>query len=361
MMELVTVVGARPQFIKASTISRRLDGAHSEELIHTGQHYDRALSSVFFDELELPEPTVNLGVGSGSHAEQTARMMTALEPVLDELSPDAVVVYGDTNSTLATALVTARQSAPLVHVEAGLRSGNRSMPEEDNRVLTDHAADLLCAPTETAVANLDAEGLADRTVLTGDVMVDALEWASVQSPPAGVQDLLDTLDESYQLLTIHRPRNTDDPERLAAIIEVLADVETATIFPAHPRTVAALESYGLREQLGNSIRLIEPQSYRGFIHLVDRADRVITDSGGVQKESFILETPCVTLRAETEWPETMIDGWNVLVDADQSRLRRALEERPPLHRSTHPFGDGAAGVAVIEAIESHLADLDEDR
>lgn len=352
-MKVLSVVGARPQFVKAFAVSRALRPAHDEVLVHTGQHYDRELSGVFFEELDMPEPTHNLGVGSGSHGRQTARVMTAFEPILEQVEPDAVVVYGDTNSTLGAAVVAAKGDALLAHVEAGLRSRNRAMPEEHNRVLTDHAADLLLAPTETAVQNLVAEGLAERTVRTGDVMYDALTWArGVAERRVDLRDLHDHQPGEYLLLTVHRQANTDRRDRLERIFETMLDLPDPVVFPAHPRTVDALRSIGAYERVRDGLTLLEPVSYLEFVALMAGARKVVTDSGGVQKEAFLLDTPCVTLREETEWPETVDAGWNVLVGADPDLLRTAVErtfDRPPASKP-QPFGDGSAASVVVAAI-----------
>jgi UDP-N-acetylglucosamine 2-epimerase (non-hydrolysing) len=350
-MKVLSVVGARPQFVKAFPVSRTLRAAHEEVLVHTGQHYDETMSSVFFDELAIPEPDHNLGVGSGSHARQTAAMMTGLDALVDREDPDAVLVYGDTNSTLAGALVAAKRDPDLVHVEAGLRSGDWSMPEEVNRVLTDHCSDLLAAPTENAVRNLAAEGVESGVHLTGDVMYDALldvreraaEFSSV------VADL--GLDgRPYVLATVHRASNTDEPARLADVVDGLAAAPYPVVLPLHPRTEEALRTHGLYGRAAERLRLVDPLGYVDFVRLLDGATTVATDSGGVQKEAYYLETPCVTLREETEWVETVECGWNVLVGADAERIERALacHRAPPEHPSL--YGDGEAARRLVEVM-----------
>lgn len=355
-MNIMTVVGARPQFIKASTVSRELDAEYNECLVHTGQHYDSELSAVFFKELELPTPAHHLGVGSAPHAQQTADMISSLGPIVDEDQPEVMLVYGDTNSTLAAAIVASKTPTKLVHVEAGLRSGNRAMPEEVNRIVTDHLSIRCCAPTRGAMDNLEAEGLGDRSVLTGDVMYDALRWARTQREPASVASIRETVDGAYQLVTIHRPRNTDDHDRLVRIIDGILESGENTVFPAHPRVIEALGQTGRLEDVKEDMTVIDPVSYLSFVHLLDGATRVITDSGGVQKEAYLLETPCLTLRAETEWPETTTDGWNRLVDADPVAIREAIESPAPRTKEHHPFGDGNAAAAVIETIEALIDD-----
>lgn len=358
MVHVLSVVGARPQFIKAFAVSRALGAEHSECLVHTGQHYDHNLSAVFFKELGLPKPEYHLGVGSGSHGEQTARIMDAFEPVLEREHPDAVIVYGDTNSTLGAAIVTAKSESLLAHVEAGLRSHNREMPEEHNRVLTDHASDILLAPTEEAVSNLEREGLGDRTHLTGDVMLDTLLWARDRAHEA--TDILTRLgleEQAYLLLTLHRAANTDQPDRLRTILDTMLQRPERVVFPAHPRTRDAMQRLGLIEEVEQHLTLLEPLSYLEFIHLLDRASRVITDSGGVQKEAFILDTPCITVRGETEWPETVTAGWNRLTDADSDRINQAIDHSFDLVLATkpQPFGDGTAAISIVDIIHDAVS------
>jgi UDP-N-acetylglucosamine 2-epimerase (non-hydrolysing) len=351
-MKVLTVVGARPQFVKAFPVSRQLRDAHDEVLVHTGQHYDEGLSDVFFEELAIPEPDHHLGVGSASHATQTAEMMTGIERLIESEDPDAVLLYGDTNSTLAGAVVAAKEDVTVAHVEAGLRSGNWAMPEEVNRVLTDHASDLLFAPSEAAAANLREEGLTDGVTVTGDVMQDAVLHARERAAEGStILAELGVDDGEYVLATVHRAGNTDDPDRLAAIMSGLTASSRPVVFPAHPRTVGALEQHGLWEAYADEIRLIEPVGYLDFVRLLDGAERVATDSGGVQKEAFYLDTPCVTLRDETEWTETVDCGWNVLVGADEAAIREALStdfvppEKPPL------YGDGSAAATIREVLD----------
>jgi UDP-GlcNAc3NAcA epimerase len=357
-VRVVTVVGARPQFVKAAPVGRALRAAgHTEIVVHTGQHYDDAMSAAFFRDLEMDEPARNLGVGGGPHGAMTAEMMRRLEPVLGEPDPDGVIVYGDTNSTLAGAVVAAKLTLGdgrrpwLAHVEAGLRSFNRSMPEERNRVVADHLADVLLAPTPAAMGNLAREGLAERAELVGDVMVDAHAWAAVHAesrlPPVAREH------GRYVLLTLHRAENVDDPQRLDAILAALA-VGVPVIFPVHPRTRAALESAGLA--LPPNVVPLEPVGYLEMVALESMAVAIATDSGGVQKEAYLSGVPCITLRGETEWVETVEAGWNRVVDADPAGLSDALADeafmrrdrpRPPL------FGDGEAAGRIVAALERH--------
>jgi UDP-N-acetylglucosamine 2-epimerase (non-hydrolysing) len=351
-MKVLTVVGARPQFVKAFAVSRELRRSHTEVLVHTGQHYDEELSGVFFEELDIPAPDYNLGVGSASHARQTAEMVLGLEDAVEAESPDAILVYGDTNSTLAGALVGAKRDATLVHVEAGLRSHNWSMPEEVNRVLTDHASDVLCAPTAAAVDALGAEGREEGVVQTGDVMYDTLLWARDRATArSDVLERLGLEEGEFVLATVHRAGNTDDPDRLAGIVDGLAAGSLPTVVPLHPRTRDRLLEFDLFEAADRRLTLVDPVGYLDFVRLVDAADRVATDSGGVQKEAFFLDTPCVTMREETEWTETVTAGWNVLVGADPAAIGRALEQdvgATPTKKPS-PYGDGNAAEAVVSA------------
>jgi UDP-GlcNAc3NAcA epimerase len=356
-VRVVTVVGARPQFVKAAPVSRALRERHTEILVHTGQHYDAAMSAAFFRDLEIPEPDVNLEVGSGSHGAMTGEMLRRLEPVLLEQEPDGVVVYGDTNSTLAGALATAKVAYSdgrrpwLAHVEAGLRSFNRAMPEERNRVVADHLADLLLAPTVVAVSHLAREGLAARAELVGDVMVDAHAWAVDRAgdhlPPAARDH------ERYVLLTMHRAENVEHPERFRRILDGLA-LDLPVIFPVHPRTRAAIERGA--GGLPDNVLPIDPVGYLEMVALESRAHAIATDSGGVQKEAYLSGVPCVTLRSETEWTETVDAGWNRVVDDDPGALRSALADADFMDRArSRPdlYGDGHAAARIVAALERH--------
>lgn len=345
MPTVLTVVGARPQFIKAAPVSRVLRSRATEFLVHTGQHYDAAMSEVFFVELGIPEPDLNLGVGSDSHGRQTGQMLDGLEQAILEQSPDWVLVYGDTNSTLAGALAAAKLHVPVAHVEAGLRSGRRDMPEEVNRIVADHVGDLLLAPTVTAMEHLRREGLEDRAVLVGDVMVDALHH---------VRNRLDRepgrsfgVDGDYAVATLHRAETVDDPERLQQAIGLLGQVPLPVILPLHPRTSAAVQRFGL-DWPGNVV-VTEPVGYRSMMSLVACATAALTDSGGLQKEATLLGTRCITLRPETEWPETTTDGWNTVVDLDAEAALAALA-RPAPEAPVAAFGDGRAAERVVAAL-----------
>ncbi|RKQ94075.1 UDP-N-acetylglucosamine 2-epimerase (non-hydrolysing)/UDP-GlcNAc3NAcA epimerase [Solirubrobacter pauli] len=344
-MRVLTVVGNRPQFVKAAAVSSRLRAVGEEVLVHTGQHYDDALSRVFFDELELPRPEHHFELGGGTNTEQTARMLSAIAPLLDGV--DAVLVYGDTNSTLAGALAAAQAGVPVAHVEAGMRSYDRRMPEELNRVLTDHASTLLLCSSEAAAATLRAEQVVGTVDVVGDVMVDVFELLAPRADTATL-DRLGVRSGEYLLATAHRAGNVDDPARLRALVDVLTGMPLPVVLPLHPRTRARLEAAGLLDAL-DGVVLAPPLGYLEFTALVLGARAVLTDSGGVQKEAYLAGVPCITLRSTTEWRETVDAGWNVLVDLDADAARGALArplpaERPPL------YGDGRAGERVVEAL-----------
>jgi UDP-N-acetylglucosamine 2-epimerase (non-hydrolysing)/UDP-GlcNAc3NAcA epimerase len=351
-VKILTVVGNRPQFIKAAAVSGLLRAEHEESLVHTGQHYDDALSAVFFRELGLARPERELGIGGGSNSSQTARMLAALEPLLAETDPDAVLVYGDTNSTLAGALAGAQKGVPVVHVEAGMRSWDRKMPEELNRVLCDHMSQLLLCASETAAENLRNESVHGTIEVVGDVMVDvAFSWQPDAAAISGALAAYDLEPGEYLLLTAHRAGNVDDPERLRALARIVEALPKPVVFPAHPRTRARLREEGLMgglEEL-DGLRLAEPLGYVEFSALVRSARAVLTDSGGVQKEAYLAGVPCVTLRANTEWVETVQSGWNTLVDLDAERALAALERPRP---AEHPrlYGDGKAAERCVAAI-----------
>jgi UDP-N-acetylglucosamine 2-epimerase len=326
-MKLCTIVGARPQFIKAASLSAELRRHHEEILVHTGQHYDYEMSRVFFDELEIPVPDYNLGVGSGSHGAQTGAMLAGIEDVLLKEKPDVVVVIGDTNSTLAGALAGAKLNLPVAHVEAGLRSYRRTMPEEINRVMADHLSTWLFCPTETAVHNLDKEGIRRGVTNTGDVLYDSLSQAlPVARASAGVRGTLGLEARSFALVTLHRAENTDDAERLRAFAKALPELGMPVVFPVHPRARAAMVAAGVWDRLGaDGIKLTEPVGYTDCLRLTDTARVVITDSGGLQREATALGVPCVVAREETEWVEALEDGRTVLAGACFEELPNVVE------------------------------------
>jgi UDP-N-acetylglucosamine 2-epimerase len=391
-MRLLTVVGARPQFIKATAFSRVARERHAEILVHTGQHYDASMSDVFFEELALPQPDVHLGVGSGPHGRQTAQMLERLEDVMRREEPDAVVIYGDTNSTLAGALAAAKLGITLAHVEAGLRSFVRTMPEEVNRLVADTVATHLFAPTQTAVDNLLREGHAldagsamresgsggiggatrtsdlqpptsstiatlhhanttSRIYRTGDIMYDALlEHAPIAAARSPIIEQLALRPGEYALATVHRAANTDDPARLERVFDALAALDEPVIVPLHPRTRAALAHTDI--EVESPVRIIEPVGYLDMLALEQHARVVLTDSGGVQKEAYLLAVPCVTLRDETEWVETLGGGWNVLAGVDPERILAAARRPRPREEPAPVFGDGHAAERMVRALEA---------
>ncbi|HEY2283726.1 MAG TPA: UDP-N-acetylglucosamine 2-epimerase (non-hydrolyzing) [Solirubrobacteraceae bacterium] len=351
-MKILTVVGNRPQFIKAAAVSGLLREGHEEVLVHTGQHHDDNLSRVFFAELGLSEPDRQLGIGGGSNTSQTARMLAAFEPLLDELRPDAVLVYGDTNSTLAGALAAAQAQVAVVHVEAGMRSYDRTMPEELNRVLTDHLSTLLLCPSEAAAANLRSESIAGAIEVVGDVMVDVAmrRQASARADERPLAAHV-VRNGEYLLLTAHRAGNVDDPARLRMLVDLVARLPAPVVLPLHPRTRARLRDSGLAGTLEriDGLRLTGPLGYVEFSALLCQARAVLTDSGGVQKEAYLAGVPCITLRANTEWVETVQSGWNTLVDLDADAALQALGRTPPAERPAL-YGDGHAAERCVQAI-----------
>ena len=350
-MKILTVVGARPEFIQLAPLARALRGTtHEHVIVHTGQHYDELMSDVFFADLAMPAPDVMLGVGSGAHGPQTGRILAALDPVMDAQDPDWVVVFGDTNSTIAGALAAAKLHLPVAHVEAGLRSFNRAMPEEINRVATDHISDLLFAPTQTAMARLAHEGLAERARLVGDIKTEITfsvrDLVRNDSPtvvpgsPAG---------SDYVVATIHRAENTDDPQRLAAIVAGLAAAGQPVLLLVHPRLAGRAAAAGINLSAG-SIRPVDPLPYPAMIRAVLGSVGVVTDSGGLQKEAFLLGVPCTTVRTETEWTETVELGWNVLCK-DPEDLPALLSRARPASVSAHPYGVGDTAAQIVAHLE----------
>jgi UDP-GlcNAc3NAcA epimerase len=353
-VRLVTIVGNRPQFVKAAAVSTRLRARYDEILIHSGQHYDDELSAVFFRELDLPAPDRELGIGSGSNADQVAGIMRALETVTPELDASAVLVYGDTNTTLAGALSATKLDLPLIHVEAGMRSFDRSMPEERNRVITDHLSELLLCSTPQAVDNLAAEGVAEGTRLVGDVMADVtLTALPLAKASSDALDRLGVAGSSYLLITAHRSGNVDSDEALGQLVEVLEAVPMPAVFPIHPRTRRRLEDAGEfgRLEAAEQLVLTPPLGYLDFLNLLNNCAAVLTDSGGVQKEAYLVGVPCITLRDSTEWVETVELGWNRLVGLDRDRVLEALHDLEPPADHPELYGGGRAGEQVVAAID----------
>ena len=341
-MELVTVVGARPQFIKAAVVSHALIKAGiKERIVHTGQHYDPGMSDVFFSELGIPAPAINLNVGSGGHGAQTGKMMVELETYLESHRPDWLLVYGDTNSTIASSLVGAKIGIPVAHVEAGLRSFNQKMPEEINRIVTDRLSKLLFCPTQTAVEHLRKEGMTQGVHLTGDVMLDATRFFAQRAQDSRPLSSILGPDatQPYFLATIHRAENTDHPERLRSILAAFAQIDKTIVWPIHPRTRNLLSSF----TLPSNVRIIEPVPYLSMLTLISSASKVLTDSGGLQKEAVWLNRPCITMRDETEWTETLAGGWNQIVGADTQQIVQAVHNEPV--GPAPDFGEVAGGTA----------------
>ena len=355
-MRIATVVGNRPQFVKAAAVSAPLRERHSETLIHSGQHHDEELSAVFFAQLGVPAPDHRLGVAGGSNASQLARMVAALDPLLGELEPGAVLVYGDTNTTLAGALAAADRAIPVLHVEAGMRSFDRRQPEERNRVLTDQLSSLLLCPTEAAAAQLRAEGAPGTAAVVGDVMVD-VALANRERALAGGAAVLASVGVAprrYVLATAHRAATVDDPLALERLVALLEAVGEPVVLALHPRTLARLRAAGLDGRAASAATLTPPLGYLEFAALLHGARAVLTDSGGVQKEAYLARVPCVTLRERTEWVETVAAGWNTLVGLDAGAARAALAATPP---AEHPalYGEGDAGARIVAAIDAYAA------
>lgn len=359
-MKIVTVVGARPQFIKAAALSRAISAynerareAVEEIIVHTGQHYDENMSSVFFEQMGIPKPRYRFELAGSSHGVMTGGMLADIEKVILDEKPDWLLVYGDTNSTIAGALAAAKLHVPVAHVEAGLRSFNKRMPEEINRVLTDHISDLLLCPTDLAVRNLAVEGVFNNVLNVGDVMYDvSLFYRNIAREQSDVMNRLGLTEGGFALSTVHRAENTDSPERLANIVEALGEIAKTIpiVLPLHPRTRKFLQDSGLINKLGEDVVLVDPLSFLDMVRLEQSAQMILTDSGGVQKEAYFYKVPCITLRDETEWVETVESGWNQLVGADSRRIVNALRQ---LHRPTdcpQVYGDGKAADKIIDAL-----------
>lgn len=352
-MKIITVLGARPQFIKAAAVSNVLRLQHDEIIIHTGQHYDENMSKIFFDELKIPVPDYNLSVGSGNHGKQTGQMLEKIEEIIIKEKPDGVLVYGDTNSTLAGALSASKLLVPVAHIEAGLRSFNKAMPEEQNRILTDHISSLLFTPTDTASRNLFREGIERNVYNTGDVMYDAiLHFSNIAKDNNEILEKNTIKTGDYILVTIHRAENTDHIERLENIITALNECGKKIVLPIHPRTKKFIENYGL--SFSDNVKLIDPVGYLDIIRLEKNCSKIVTDSGGVQKEAFFMDKPCITMRDETEWVETVENGWNTIVGADKTKILNAIQNFVPEFPKQNFFGDGNASEKIVELLGKHL-------
>ena len=356
-MKIVSIVGARPQFIKCAPLSRLIRKEYEEILVHTGQHYDIGMSDVFFDELDIPKPDYNLGIGSDSHAAQTGKMLIEIEKILLREKPDLVLVYGDTNSTLAGVLAASKLHIKTAHVEAGLRSFDRDMPEEINRVLTDHISGLLFCPTETAVSNLKKEGITKGVYNVGDVMLDSLVYnIKIAEQKATILEDLDLNSKEYMVATVHRASNTDIFENLSSIVNAFFDAGILIVFPMHPRTEKFLKQYGLWDKLREKVKVIPPLGYLEMLKLMAHAKKILTDSGGVQKEAYMLGVPCITMRENTEWVETIEDGWNVLVGADYEKIMDAILNFEGAKVRGNIFGTGSASQEICYILKKSAMD-----
>lgn len=356
-MRILTVVGARPQFVKAAPVGKAIRKAgHTEILVHTGQHYDYEMSQVFFEQMDIPAPHVNLGIGSGTHGWQTGQMLIGLEEVLQVEEPDWVVVYGDTNSTLAAALAASKLRLPLAHVEAGPRGFNWELPEECNRVVTDHCADLLFCATQTDLDNLAREGIEQGVHLVGDTMYDALlQFGPIARHHSTILDKLGLTSGSYLLATVHRAHNSDDAENLSALVTAFASLGERVVFPVHPRTrkgISDLKCFATGDHPAGNLKLIEPVSYLDMLALEQNARLILTDSGGVQREAYLFGVPCVTVLTETLWPETEKAGWNVVVGTDADAIKHAVHSHTWPATPPEPiFGTGHAAEEIVRLLE----------
>ena len=350
-MKIVTIVGARPQFVKCAPLSRELRKEHTEILVHTGQHYDPVMSDVFFSELEIPEPDYHLGVGSGMHGKQTGEILARIEEVLRKEKPDTVILFGDTNSTLAGALAGIKMHIPVAHVEAGLRSFDRTMPEEINRIVTDHISNFLFCPTATSVENLANEGITKGVYLTGDVMVDALEYnKGIAEKKSRVLEMFGLSRRGYLVVTVHRPANTDNRKNLESIIAAFGESGLPVLFPVHPRTKKMMKEYGLWGHLPENVNATEPLGYLDMLQAMANSLKILTDSGGMQKEAYLLGVPCITLRDTTEWVETVKEGWNVLVGADKEMIVEMIRTFSPENKRSMIFGEVGASGRIADII-----------
>ncbi|OPY34105.1 MAG: hypothetical protein A4E32_00374 [Methanomassiliicoccales archaeon PtaU1.Bin124] len=353
-MKFLSVVGARPQFVKLAPLHRELVKQHEHIIVHTGQHYDYRMSQVFFEELKIPDPQHNLGVGSGSHGEQTGKMLAAIEQVLQQERPRCVIVYGDTNSTLAAALAASKLLIPVAHVEAGLRSYRHGMPEEINRVLTDHISDVLFCPSDVAVRNLRKEGIGKGVHVVGDTMTQVLKEVDAKLG-AEVPQSMGVRPGHYLLATIHRQENADSRENMTAILDALERYDGEVLLPLHPRTAKNLKGWGMMGRLESMshVKVKEPLGFLTFTALEKFAGHIMTDSGGVQKEAYYFHVPCTTVRDETEWVETLEGGWNVLTGADKGKIESALS-RPRPSKDQVSYGDEHVCERIVATLEAEL-------
>ncbi|WP_064091873.1 non-hydrolyzing UDP-N-acetylglucosamine 2-epimerase [Rossellomorea aquimaris] len=352
-MKILTILGARPQFIKAAPVSRELRKKYEEIIVHTGQHYDSNMSDIFFEELNIPKPDYYLGVGSGNHGKQTGEMLAKVEEIIVDEKPDYLMVYGDTNSTLAGSLAASKLHIPVIHIEAGLRSFNKKMPEEINRIMTDHVSNYLFCPTDTAIENLKNENVHENVVNVGDVMYDAVLYnKELAKEKTSILTELELKGKDYYLITIHRAENTDDEEKMRNILESFSKIEGKKVWPIHPRTKNKLKGYGINIDEIPGLEIIDPIGYLDMLTLEDQAIKIVTDSGGVQKEAYFMKVPCVTVREQTEWVETLENDANILVGTDVEKILDAVnKEVNPTYKEV--FGDGNASAKIVEYLEKH--------
>ena len=355
-MKVLTIAGTRPQLVKIGAVSRVLREEFNEVLVNTGQHYDYKMAGVFFDELNIPKPDYNLGIGSDTHGKQTGRMMIAVEDIVEKEKPDVILVYGDTNSTLAGAAVAAKLHIPIIHIEAGLRSYNKRMPEEINRIMTDHISTMLFAPTDNAVENLRLEGITEGVHQVGDVMYDAVKYNIGLAEERYSLEDFNLKSNKYILGTIHRADNTDDPNKLKAILNSFASIDDIVFLPLHPRTKKMIKEFGFEEILkfNDNIRIVEPISYLEMLLLEKNAKVIVTDSGGVQKEAYFAKVPCITLRDQTEWIETIETGWNKLVNPLTDDLTEMLSDTQKGEPIDNLYGDGEAAKKIVSIMKESL-------
>ncbi|UJL46868.1 UDP-N-acetylglucosamine 2-epimerase (non-hydrolyzing) [Virgibacillus sp. NKC19-16] len=361
-MKVLTVLGARPQFIKSCMLSKalKLNTEINEIIVHTGQHYDDNLSNVFFKQLELPKPDYFLGIGSGTHGQQTGKMLSALEKIMTSVNPDIVLVYGDTNSTLAGGLAAAKLHIPVAHVESGLRSFNKKMPEEINRLITDHLSYCLFAPSQAAIENLRREGIVKNVYLTGDIMHDAVRYfSSIALEKSTILQDLSLSKRNYYLVTIHRAENTDDPKRLKSILEALQQLKIDVVLPLHPRTKSRINHFNLTDSITSPhIKIVEPLNYFDMLTIASQAERIVTDSGGLQKEAYMLGVPCITLRDETEWIETVETGWNHLAGTNTQEIVDSVMKSQIPKKSPSIFGNGDTAQKIVNTLVNKKCDLE---
>ena len=354
-MQIISLVGARPQFVKLPLLSSELRKNHEEIIVHTGQHYDYKMSDVFYRDLQIPSPHYNLNVGSGSHGYQIGNMMISLEKLLLKLKTDLMIIFGDTNSTIAASIVASRLKIPLAHVESGLRNFDKSIPEETNRLVADHLSNLLFCPTRTAVENLKNEGIEKGVHLSGDLMNDVLLHNKQYFEKSNILSKLNLKEGEFVISTIHRPRNTDNMNALSRILSAFLETDETIVLPLHPRTQKVIKGTRLEKLIENkNLKILNPLGYFDFMKLLLSAKKVVTDSGGIQKEAYILKKPCITLFNTTSWVETVNDGWNVLVGSNKDKIIKMINDFEPKGKQSNHYGDGTAFKKVCNVIEEYF-------